>query len=136
MYNKRVDPERARLRELSQRLLNLHGLLLNRERQAYERRHGAVPSRTLLELLLHDEEFAWLGSLSGLVAHIDELVDDDNRLPAEVIERVFAEAVRLLKSGEQSAFHEKYRDALQDSPEIVMAHSEVSKLLPRLRPDC
>jgi hypothetical protein len=136
VYKEGVDSERARLRDLSQRLLRLHGLLLNRERRSYERRHGELQSRTLLELLLHDEEFAWLRSLSGLVAHIDELVDDDQPVPEEVIERVFGEAARLLKSGEQSAFHDKYRDALQDSPEIVMAHSEVSKLLPRLRADC
>ena len=129
MYNKGVDSSRARLKDLSQRLLRLHGLLLDRERQAYERRHGALPSRALLQLLLHDEEFAWLRSLSGLVAHIDELVSAPEPPPGELVERVFAEATRLLKSGEQSPFHDKYRDALQDSPEVVMAHAEVSKLL-------
>ena len=120
---------RERLNDLSRLLLQLHGLLLNRERRAYERRHGAVQSRTLLDLLLYDEDFAWLRSLSGLVAHIDELVSADDAPPGELAERVFAEATRLLKSGEQSPFHHKYRDALQESPEIVMAHAEVSKLL-------
>ena len=124
-----MESDRARLSELSRRLLRLHGLLLDRERQAYERRHGAVKSRTLLDLLVHDEEFAWLRSLSGLIAHIDELVSGDEPLPAELIERVLAETSRLLKSDEQSAFHAKYRDALQESPDVVMAHSEVSKLL-------
>jgi hypothetical protein len=131
-----MNDDRARLRDLSQRLLRLHGLLLNRERRAYERQHGALASRTLLDLLLNDEGFAWLRSLSGLAAHIDELVDDAEPLPTEVIERVFGEAARLLKSGEQSAFHDKYRAALQESPEVVMAHAEVSKLLPRARPEC
>ncbi len=124
-----MESARERLNDLSRRLLRLHGLLLNRERRAYERRHGAVHSRALLELLLHDEDFAWLRSLSGLVAHIDELVSAEDAPPAEIVERIFAEATRLLKSGEQSAFHDKYRDALQESPEIVMAHAEVSKLL-------
>jgi hypothetical protein len=129
VYNEGVESDRGRLNDLSRRLLRLHGLLLERERRTYERRHGALQSRALLELLLHDEEFAWLRSLSGLVAHIDELVSAEEPLPGEIVERVFAEATRLLKSGEQSAFHDKYRDALQDSPEIVMAHAEVSKLL-------
>ncbi|HEU5194027.1 MAG TPA: hypothetical protein VFW70_04740 [Methylomirabilota bacterium] len=124
-----MESARDRLNDLSRRLLRLHGLLLNRERRAYERRHGALQSRALLDLLLHDEDFAWLRSLSGLVAHIDELVSTDDAPPAEIVERVFAEATRLLKSGEQSPFHEKYRDALQESPDIVMAHAEVSKLL-------
>ena len=129
MYKEGVESARDRLNDLSRRLLRLHGLLLNRERRAYERRHGALQSRALLDLLLHDEDFAWLRSLSGLVAHIDELVSTDDAPPAEIVERVFAEATRLLKSGEQSPFHEKYRDALQESPDIVMAHAEVSKLL-------
>ena len=124
-----MESARDLLSDLSRRLLRLHGLLLNRERRAYERRHGALQSRALLDLLLHDEDFAWLRSLSGLVAHIDELVSSDDAPPAEIVERVFAEATRLLKSGEQSPFHDKYRDALQDSPEVVMAHAEVSKLL-------
>ena len=128
-----MDDARFRLRDLSQRLLRLHGLLLNRERRAYEREHGALASRALLDLLLNDEGFAWLRSLSGMVARIDELVDDDSPLPAELIERVFADTVHLLKSGEDTSFHAKYVDALQDSPEIVMAHAEVSKLLPRGR---
>jgi hypothetical protein len=129
VYNEEVESDRARLSDLSRRLLRLHGLLLERERRAYERRHGAVQSRALLELLLHDEDFAWLRSLSGLVAHIDELVSAGEPLPGEIVERVFGEATRLLKSGEQSPVHDKYRDALQDSPDIVMAHAEVSKLL-------
>jgi hypothetical protein len=129
VYKEGVESARDRLSDLSRRLLRLHGLLLNRERRAYERRHGALQSRALLDLLLHDEDFAWLRSLSGLAAHIDELVSTDDAPPAEIVERVFAEATRLLKSGEQSPFHEKYRDALQESPDIVMAHAEVSKLL-------
>jgi hypothetical protein len=129
VYNEGVESARDRLGDLSRRLLRLHGLLLERERRAYERRHGALQSRALLELLLHDQEFAWLRSLSGLVAHIDEVRSGDVPPPGELVERVFAEATRLLKSGEQSPFHDKYRDALQESPEVVMAHAEVSKLL-------
>jgi len=128
-----MDLERTRLRELSARLLRLHSLLLSRERRAYERRHGAVPSGDLLNLLLHDAAFAWLRSLSGMVARIDELVDAESPVTSADVERVLGEAYRLLKSEEQDAFHDNYRDALQDSPEIVMAHAEVSKLLPRAR---
>jgi hypothetical protein len=134
VYNEGVDSERARLRDLSQRLLRLHGLLLNRERRAYEGRHGALPSRTLLELLLHDEAFAWLRALSGMVARIDELVDAEGPLAQDDVGRVWQDAHRLLKSDARDAFHDKYRDALQDSPEVVMAHAEVSKILPPARP--
>ena len=47
-----MDQDRDRIRDLSARLLRLHGLLLDRERRAYEDRHGSVASRDLLHLVL------------------------------------------------------------------------------------
>ena len=66
-----LDPDRDRMRVLSTRLLDLHGVLLDRERRAYEEEHGLVASRELLHLLLHDQRFAWLRSLSSMIANID-----------------------------------------------------------------
>jgi len=125
-----VEQDRDRLRDLSARLLRLHRVLLDRERRAYEDRHGAVPSRELLHLALHDEQFAWLRSLSVMIAHIDEVVDADEPIVLEGVQNVFREVYRLIKSGDRGAFQDKYRVALQDSPDVVMAHAEVSRVLP------
>ena len=125
-----MDQDRDRLRDLSARLLRLHRVLLDRERRAYEDRHGAIPSRELLHLALHDEQFAWLRSLSTMIAHIDEVVDADELILPEGVQNVFREAYRLIKSGDRGAFQDKYRVALQDSPDVVMAHAEVSRVLP------
>jgi hypothetical protein len=120
---------RESLRALSERLTRLHRLLLDRQRLAYEARHGAVPPRDLLNLLLTDEAFAWLRPLSQMIARIDELADAKDPVAEADGRRLLQEARALLKSGAQDAFHDNYRDALQDSPDIVMAHAEVSKLL-------
>jgi hypothetical protein len=128
-----MDPERERLRELNARLTRLHGLLLTRERRAYEAEHDAVSAHALLQLVLHDPQFAWLRSLSGLMAQIDAAVDDDVPITPADGQRAMRETYRLLKSGEQGEFQEKYRDALQDSPDVVMAHAAVSKILRDLR---
>ena len=125
-----MEQDRDRLRDLSARLLRLHRVLLDRERRAYEDRHGAVPSRELLHLALHDEQFAWLRSLSVMIAHIDEVVDADEPIVLEGVQNVFREVYRLIKSGDRGAFQDKYRVALQDSPDVVMAHAEVSRVLP------
>ena len=69
--------ERGRLRDLSTSLMRLHRLLLDRERGLYEDRHGTIPTRELFSLVLNDEQFAWLRSLSTLIAQIDEVVDAD-----------------------------------------------------------
>jgi hypothetical protein len=124
-----VDQDRDRLRDLSTRLLRLHGILLDRERRAYEESHGSVASRELLHLLLHDEHFSWLRSLSSMIAKIDEVVDADEPLPPQSVQSAFREAYRLLKSGAGGDFQDKYHLALQDSPDVIMAHAAVSRVL-------
>ena len=124
-----MDTERDRLRELNVRLTRLHKLLLDRERRAYERQHGVVNPHALLQLVLHDARFAWLRSLSMVMAQIDAAVDAEDAISGEDVQRAFREVYRLLKSGDSGTFQEKYRDALQDSPDIVMAHAAVSEML-------
>jgi hypothetical protein len=125
-----VNADRERVRDLSSRLLRLHKVLLDRERRRYEDRHGAVHAGELFKLLLSDPQFLWLRSLSTMIANIDEIADADGPLEQREIEAVFRDAYRLLKSGQSGEFQEKYQEALQDSPEVVMAHAAVSKVLP------
>jgi hypothetical protein len=124
-----MDRDRERLRELGAQLVPLHALLMERERRAYESRYGAVRSHELLRLLVHDERFAWLRSLSGLMARIEELLDAEELLVVAHAQSLFREAYALLKSGDTGAFHDKYREALQESPDVVMTHAGISKLL-------
>jgi hypothetical protein len=105
-------------------------VLLDRERHAYEQRHGSVPSGELLRLVLHDEQFAWLRSLSTLIADIDAVVDAHEPVAHESAQRAFREASRLLKSESGGDFQDRYHVALQESPDVVMAHAEVSRVLP------
>lgn len=114
--------------------MELHRLLLDRERRAYEARHGAVRTQELFRLLLQDEAFAWLRSLSTLMAQIDAAVDADDPITRDDAQRALREVHRLVKSGDSGAFQDKYRDALQDSPDVVMAHAVVSDALRGLTP--
>ena len=125
-----MEGDRARLRDLSTRLIRLHKVLLDRERHAYEQRHGSIPSGELLRLVLHDEQFSWLRVLSAMIAEIDAIVDAEEPLEHENAQNVFREAYRLLKSGGAGAFQDKYHVALQESPDVVMAHADVSRVLP------
>ena len=132
-----MDDERRHLNDLSARLLLLHGVLLEREKTAYESRHGTVTPPELLRLLLGDDRFAWLRSLSQLIARIDEAVDDDTPEIGAVAGDFVRETSDLVRSGGSDAFATKYAAALQESPDVVMAHAEVVKLLGRRqdRPD-
>jgi hypothetical protein len=117
------------LRALGDRLLALHGALLKYERADYEATHGPTKPGELLRLLLNDAHFAWLRPLSGMVAQIDEALDPRQPAPDADVPRLFRAAQQLLRSGDEGVFQTRYRDVLQASPEIVMAHAEVVKLL-------
>jgi hypothetical protein len=79
--------------------------------------------------LLHDEQFSWLRSLSSMIANIDAIVDADEPITPASVRGAFREAYRLLKSDEGGDFQVKYHIALQDSPDVIMAHAAVSRVL-------
>ena len=94
-----VDQDRDLLRELSARLLKLHKLLLEREREAYEEIHGPADAHQMLRLLLHEEQFAWLRPLSKLVAEMDDLVDSREPVSREDAERKYGQAFDSASNG-------------------------------------
>jgi len=59
-----------RLHDLRTRLLELHKLLLDDQRDAYEANYGPVAGPELLQLALRHEQFAWLRALSGMISTI------------------------------------------------------------------
>ena len=128
-----MDERRARLRDLGGRLLGLHAVLLAVERRAYEAVHGPTDAVALLRLVIDHEHFAWLRALSAMIARIDEALDADPATIAVDVERFVREAHGLLRSAGDGAFERRYRDVLQQSPEAIMAHAEVMKVLPASR---
>ncbi|MFN2512002.1 MAG: hypothetical protein ABR568_11230 [Pyrinomonadaceae bacterium] len=121
-----------RLNQLRKPLLHLHKTLLDLEREAYERRHGRVEnSYEVLQLVMHAPWFAWLHSLSGLVVRIDEMLDAKEPITENEAVAVLDETRVLLTPSETgSGFQKKYFSSLQESPDVVLAHSEAVKHLP------
>jgi len=127
--NMATTSESALLRDVRVRLLHLHQTLLDMERKSFETTHGRVNSGELLELVLNHAQFAWLRIISALVVEIDEMLDADE--PASVADMVnLISAARQLfaESGNQE-FQQKYQAALQQEPDVVMAHAALMKLL-------
>jgi len=113
----------ARLRALRMGLLALHKALLDHERVRYERAHGRVesPGQTL-HLVMTDPWFAWLRPMSALVVQADEKLEGDNGVTAGDA-AAFATQVRDVMKGPE------YDRALQEAPEVVMAHGRLSAVL-------
>ena len=119
----------ARLCVCSLSQLHLHQTLLEMERKSFETTHGRVNSGELLQLVLNHAQFAWLRIISALVVQIDEMLDADEQAgAADMLSLISAARQLFAESGDQE-FQQKYRTALQQEPDVVMAHSALMKLL-------
>ncbi|MDZ8023376.1 MAG: hypothetical protein RMY36_016615 [Nostoc sp. SerVER01] len=118
------------LRDLRNKLLYLHKMLLETERIAYEQVSGRVSSTELLQLVIGHEQFAWLHRISEIVVHIDEMLTADEPIALDDLQKLIADVRTLIVPLETgNTFERKYYNALQSEPAAVLAHAEISKLL-------
>lgn len=122
------------LKRLRQGLLRLHKLLLDLERRGYERARGRISnSYEFLQLVLKDPWFDWLHRLSELIVQIDESLDtltSESPATEEDIRELISRARLLLAPAEAGTeFQKNYFLALQQSPDVVLLHSEIVRLL-------
>ena len=125
------DSGRSHLDQLRLALLRLHKALLDDERVSYERVYGRIPTNgEFLQLVLGHAWFAWLRSLSQLVAQIDELGEEENAsAPAEITVLMASVRTLITPTEEGDGFGRHYYDALQREPDVVLAHAAVRALL-------
>jgi hypothetical protein len=122
------------LRDLRNKLLRLHKLLLDTERIAYEQVRGRISSGELLQLAIEHEQFAWLHRISELVVQIDEMLQGDEPVSLEAIQNLIASTRTLITPSEVgNVFARKYYNALQREPGVVLAHAEVSEFLASIK---
>jgi hypothetical protein len=124
-------PLRERLTAARDALLGLHKALLDEEKIRYERARGRIESSyQLLQLVISDPWFAWLHPVSELVVQIDVLMESRDPAPPGAAEQLLRQARTLLNpDGSVDDFHGEYRRALQESPAVVLAHSDAIKRL-------
>ena len=127
-------PVLQQLRDVRRGLIHLHKTLLDAERVRYERVNGRVEGGgTLLQLLIHDPWFGWLRPLSELIVQIDERLDATEPTLASEANVLIEQVRRLLRPNEagDDVFQENYFAALQQTPDVVLAHRAVTLLVKR-----
>ena len=124
-----ADSATHRLVDLRLGLLRLHKTVMERERINFERVSGRVSSGELLQLVINHPQFAWLRMISALVTQIDEMLDSDEDVGDVEVTNLIRHTRQLFTSSDDEEFQLKYQRALQQEPEVVMAHSELMKLL-------
>lgn len=122
---------REHLKRVRTVLLRLHKTLLDFERGNYERKHGTIAnSYEFLQLVMNDRWFAWLRQLSELIVEMDELLAAKETQSEDTAVALIQQARMLLAPAESgSEFQRKYFAAMQQSPEVVVAHSEFAQAL-------
>ena len=134
-----TDTTGETLKQLRQGLLRVHKILLELERTGYERARGRISnSYEFLQLVLKDPWFDWLHRLSELIVQIDETLDtvgSDTPASENDALALIARAKLLLAPSESgNEFQKNYFLALQQSPDVVLLHSEVTRLLGDVKP--
>ncbi len=120
----------ASLKEARLKLLKLHKLLVDIERENYERENGQINSGQFLNLLVNDSNFSWLRKFSTLIVEIDEMLDLDNGYAENMIEKQFSQMRNLLNlENADEDFKTKYQNILQSDAEVAGKHGELKNLL-------
>ena len=122
---------RERLTKVRTALLRLHKTLLDFERAGYERGRGKIDnSYEFLQLVMSDPWFAWLRQLSELIVEMDELLAaKETPNEATALALIKQASILLTPSEAGSEFQKKYFVAMQQSPEVVLGHSEFASIL-------
>ncbi len=125
---------RETVSEVALHLRTLHRTLIDVTRTEHERANGPVRnSSELLGLLMNNPSFAWLHALSRLMADVDELLECDVFHGSDAaavrieVEKLIAPADRM-----DSEFFDRYRNALQNDPDVILAHADVRNTISRL----
>ena len=118
-------------------LLELHRALVESERREYERARGRMTDRAFLEALIGAPELAWLNPLTSLIVRLEEAIEENatenapENAPENATETARGAAVadcvaeirKLLRPNAGGfGFQRKYAEAMQRSPEVVVAH--------------
>ena len=125
------DSERRLLTDLRRALLPLHKTLLEWERKIYEREHGRkMGAGELLQIIMTAPQFAWLHPISEVIVRIDQALDGEAPDTAVDVDAIIIQARRLVAPDQtEKPYAQRYLTALQEVPDVVVAHGKVTAIL-------
>jgi len=125
------DSERRLLTDLRRALLPLHKTLLEWERKIYEREHGRkMGAGELLQIIMTAPQFAWLHPISEVIVRIDQALDEEAPDTTVDVDAIIIQARRLVAPDQtEKPYAQRYLTALQEVPDVVVAHGKVTAIL-------
>ncbi len=118
------------LKESRLKLLKLHKLLVDIERENFENLNGEISNGHYLNLLVNDSNFQWLRKFSTLIVEIDEMLDLDDGYTINMIDKHFSQMRDLLDTKtKDEEFNKKFENILLVNSEVAEKHKEIVKLI-------
>ena len=128
--NKKLEEKRLKLMQIRNKLLRFHKVLLDWERENYEREVGTVSAVRFLELLLGEPRFEWLRRISTLIVKVDEAFDLKDGLSQETVDTLSEEISNLFsQSKKHGDFKKKLKIALPQNLEASRLKYEIKEML-------
>lgn len=119
------------LSQIREQLLNLHKALLEYQKHIYEATSGPMQNPNhYYNLVINDQNFAWLRTLSALVVSIDEILESKEVVPEEKLTSIAKYTAKLLTAKESDeTFIKNYSEAIQTDPTVKQLHDKLITLL-------
>lgn len=120
------------LKEIREQLLQLHKALMEYQKRAYESTVSPIQNPNhYYQLVVSDESFAWLKTLSALVISMDELLESTEAKPEAEINQIakYTKTTLTTTGGGNGAFGTKYTEALKKDEAVAALHANLMKLI-------
>ena len=132
-----VDPidqaQRVKLNDVAQALRSTHSTLLEVVKKDYESKHGAINGPfAYFQLVTNDPIFQWLRPLSGMMANLDDLLDNKRDLKPVDAVQVQVDVEALFKTESSSEFAKNFHARVTLEQEVKIRLGELEKVLVNL----
>ncbi len=119
------------LTKITQLLLRVHKSLLQFQKEKYEAQNEKTLSPyDVLHLSMSHEDFDWLKKITSLVVRMDESLDDENTVLADLHRSVLTEVHSLFDESDMYAdFKSKLNVAQSRDPMLVVQVLELKKFV-------
>lgn len=118
------------LRSARDLLLQMHKAMIDMEREIYEGLHGKLSPTEYLQLLMENEDFAWLRKFSTLIVEIDEMFASRSGFASDEVEAHLSSVRSLIDLEDPDEyFRAKYQYAIQKNALVANLQSEIRALM-------
>jgi len=110
--------------------LKLHKSMLDLEREMYEGIHGELGPAQFVNILMEDEDFAWLRKFSMLIVEIDEMFDLKDGISGEMVNSNLSKIRELISMDvPDETFRGRFQFALDNNTLAATEHARLEALL-------